>query len=147
MHVFTANRSHKGLPRLAMPAHETMNGVHVHRFRSYVNVGHHGVFPGFISSVRCGRFDIIHTHGYRQPQSEIGSRIGARMGVPTVLHAHGGFRTRDRGKRVLYSVFDLAARRHKANVFDHYIALSEGDKEHLWSSMFHEQDQYHPERR
>ena len=48
VHVFTANRSHKGSPRLTLPADEMKNGVHVHRFRSYVNVGHYGVFPGFI---------------------------------------------------------------------------------------------------
>jgi glycosyltransferase involved in cell wall biosynthesis len=114
-----------------MPAREKINGVHVHRFRSYVNVGHYGVFPGFISSLRRGGFDIIHTHGYRQPQSEIASRIGAQMNIPTILHVHGGFHTRNRAKRLLYSLFDRAARRHKANVFDHFIALSEGDREHL----------------
>ena len=131
VHVFTANRNHKGSPHLTMPADETMNAVHVHRLRSYVNVGHYGVFPGFISSLKRGGFDIIHAHGYRQPQSEIASRIGARMKVPTILHVHGGFDTRSRGKRLLYSVFDGAARRHKANVFDHFIALSDGDRDHL----------------
>ena len=47
-----------------------MNGVHVHRLRSYVNVGHHGLFPGFIPALKRGGFDIIHAHGYRQPQSD-----------------------------------------------------------------------------
>jgi glycosyltransferase involved in cell wall biosynthesis len=131
VHVFTANRNHPGSPRLELPAREKINGVHVHRFRSYVNIGHYGFFPGFISSLSCGEFDIIHTHGYRQPQSEIASRIGARVNIPTVLHVHGGFDTRNRAKRLLYSLFDRAARRHKANVFDHFIALSEGDREHL----------------
>ena len=131
VHVFTANRGHKGSPPLKMPAREKINDVHVHRFRSYVNVGHYGLFPGFISSLRRGGFDIIHTHGYRQPQSEIASRIGARMNIPTILHVHGGFDTRNRSKRVLYSLFDRAARRHKTNVFDHFIALSDGDREHL----------------
>jgi glycosyltransferase involved in cell wall biosynthesis len=131
VHVFTANRNHKGSPRLKMPAREEINGVHVHRYRSYVNVGHHGLFPGFISSLRHGGFDIIHTHGYRQPQSEMASRIGARLNAPTVLHVHGGFHTRNTVKRLLYSLFDRAARRQKANVFDHFIALSEGDKERL----------------
>ena len=131
VHVFTANRSHKGSPRLTMPASETVNGVHVHRFRSYVNVGHYGFFPGIIPALKRGGFDVIHAHGYRQPQSEIGSRIGGRMNVPTVLHVHGGFRTRNRGKRFFYSLFDHAARRHKANVFDHFIALSAADRDHL----------------
>ena len=91
VHVFTANRSHKGSPRREMPVLEMINGVNVHRFRSYVNVGHYGLFPGFIPALKSGGFDIIHTHGYRQPQSEIGSRMGAKMNVPTIMHAHGGF--------------------------------------------------------
>lgn len=131
VHVFTAYRNHKGSPRLKVPAEETLNGVHVHRHKSYVNVGHYGVFPGFISSLEQGGFDIIHAHGYRQPQSEIGARVGARLKVPTVLHVHGGFNTESSVKRLFYSLFDLAARRHHASGFDHFIALSEGDKYHL----------------
>jgi glycosyltransferase involved in cell wall biosynthesis len=131
VHVFTANRTHKGFPRQEMPADETMNGVNVHRFRSYVNVGHYGFFPGFVPALTSGGFDIVHAHGYRQPQSEIGSRIGAKMNVPTILHVHGGFYTRSKAKRVFYSLYDSAARRHRANGFDHFIALSEGDREHL----------------
>jgi glycosyltransferase involved in cell wall biosynthesis len=131
VHVFTANRSHKGSPRLESASDETINGVQVHRYRSYVNIGHYGLFPGFIPALRNGGFDVIHAHGYRQPQSEIGSRIGIRLNVPTVLHVHGGFYTRNRGKRLLYSLVDSAARCQKANVFDHFIALSEGDRAHL----------------
>ena len=131
VHVFTANRNHKGSPRLCMPRDEVINGVHVHRFRSYVNIGHHGLFPGFISPLRQGGFDIIHAHGYRQPQSEISSRIGARLNVPTILHVHGGFYTRSRLKGVLYALFDRSARKHKVNMFDHFIVLSEVDQKHL----------------
>ena len=131
VHVFTANRSHPGSPCREMPADEPMNGVNVHRFRSYVNVGHYGLFPGFIPVLKSGGFDIVHAHGYRQPQSEIGSRMSARMNVPTILHVHGGFYTQSRVKRLLYSLYDNAARQHKANVFDHFIALSEGDRENL----------------
>jgi glycosyltransferase involved in cell wall biosynthesis len=131
VHVFTANRAHRGTPRPTMPAFETVNGVHIHRLRSYVNVGHYGVFPGIIPVLKRGGFDLIHAHGYRQPQSEIGSRMGGRLNVPTVLHVHGGFRTRTTAKRLFYSLFDHAARRQKANVFDHFIALSAGDKDQL----------------
>ena len=129
--MFTANRNHKGAPRLHMPRSEVINGVNVRRFRSYVNVGHFGLFPGFISPLMKERFDIIHAHGYRQPQSEIASRIGARLNVPTILHVHGGFYTRSRLKRLLYAQFDRSARKQKANRFDHFIVLSEVDQKHL----------------
>ncbi len=131
VHVFTGNRSHKGSPRREMPADEMMNGVSVHRFRSYVNIGYYGLFPGFIPALKSGGFDIIHTHGYRQPQSEIGSRMGARMNVPTIMHVHGGFYTPRRAKQLLYSLYDTAARLHKVNVFDHFITLTESGRENL----------------
>jgi glycosyltransferase involved in cell wall biosynthesis len=131
VHVFTANRGHKGSPRLRMPCHEVINGVNVHRFKSYFNVGHYGFFPGFISPLRKGQFDIIHAHCYRQPQSEISSRIGTWLSVPTILHVHGGFYTRSKLKRLLYSLFDSLARKRKANNFDHFIVLSEADQAQL----------------
>ncbi len=131
VHVFTANRGHKGSPRLYMQRAEVINGVNIHRFRSYLNVGHYGLFPGFIAPLAKGGFDIIHAHGYRQPQSEIGARVGARLNVPTILHVHGGFYTRSRPKRLLYALFDRSARQHRANVFDHFIGLSEIDRKHL----------------
>jgi glycosyltransferase involved in cell wall biosynthesis len=131
VHVFTANRTHKGSPRLQMPSNEVINGVNVHRFKSYFNVGHHGFFPGFISPLRKGGFDIIHAHGYRQPQSEIGCRLGARLNVPTILHVHGGFFARTRLKRLCYALFDRLARKQKASMFDHFIALSELDQQRL----------------
>jgi glycosyltransferase involved in cell wall biosynthesis len=131
VHVFTANRKHKGSPRLQMPPYEVINGVNVHRFRSYFNVGHYGLFPGFIWPLRKGGFDIIHSHGYRQPQSEIGSRLGALINAPTILHVHGGFYTRSRLKRLIYTLFDRSARKQKASRFDHFIALSEADRQNL----------------
>ena len=131
VHVFTANRAHKGSPRLHEPKNEVINGVNVHRFRSYLSVGHYGLFPGFISSLRKGGFDIIHAHGYRQPQSEIGSRLGAWLDVPTILHVHGGFYASGGPKQLWYSLYDWLARRQKANMFDHFIVLSEVDQQRL----------------
>jgi glycosyltransferase involved in cell wall biosynthesis len=131
VHVFTANRAHRGSPRLQMPNSEVINLVNVHRFRSYFNVGHYGLFPGFIWPLWKGGFDIIHAHGYRQPQSEIGYRVGARLNVPTVLHLHGGFYTRSKVKKFWYALYDMLARQQKANMFDHFIALSESDQQHL----------------
>jgi glycosyltransferase involved in cell wall biosynthesis len=131
VHVFTADRNHKGAPRLKMPRDEVINGVNVHRFRSYISVGHYGLFPGFIAPLRGHGFDIIHAHGYRQPQSEIGCRIGARLNIPAILHVHGGFHARSRLKRLMYSLYDGAARRGWTNTFDHFIALTEADRNHL----------------
>jgi glycosyltransferase involved in cell wall biosynthesis len=131
VHVFTANRNHHGSPPLDMSDDEVINGVNVHRFKSYVNIGHYGLFPGFIRPLRKGRFDIIHAHGYRQPQSEIGSLIGHRLSVPTILHVHGGFYSSSKIKSTLYALFDMFARVHKVNSFDHFIALSEADQERL----------------
>jgi glycosyltransferase involved in cell wall biosynthesis len=131
VHVFTADRNHKGAPRLDLPRDEVINGVNVHRFKSYINIGHYGLFPGLIAPLRRHGFDIIHAHGYRQPQSEIGSRLGARLNIPAILHVHGGFYASSRLKRLMYSLYDGAARRGWTNAFDHFIALTEADRNHL----------------
>ena len=129
--VFTCKRTHKGTPVLSMANHETINGVNVHRFKGYVNIGHYSLFPGFIPELYKGAFDIIHTHGYRQPQSEIGSIIGASFNIPTILHVHGGFYTDSKSKRFFYDLYDQFARDHKVNRFDHFITLSEADRDRM----------------
>jgi glycosyltransferase involved in cell wall biosynthesis len=105
--------------------------VNVHRFKSYISIGHYALFPGFIAPLRRHGFDIIHAHGYRQPQSEIACRVGARLNIPVILHVHGGFYARSRLKRLMYSLYDGAARRGWTNTFDHFIALTEADRNHL----------------
>lgn len=110
------------------------------RFKSYVNVGHYGLFPGFIQPLtKCG-FDIIHSHGYRQPQSEIGSRIGRILSIPTILHVHGGFYSGGKLKRMFYQLYDWSARQHKVNRFDHFVALSEVDRQNLVQLNINEDD-------
>ena len=51
--------------------------------------------------------------------------------MPTILHVHGGFYTRSSAKRLFYSLYDRAARQHKANIFDHFIAFSETVRENI----------------
>ena len=131
VHVFTSNRTHKGTPRVKMPRSEMINGVSVHRFATFANVGHYKFFPGFIAPLMTGNFDVIHAHGYRQPQSEIGGRIGRFIKTPTVLHVHGGFYSNSTVKRSFYYLYDWCARRKALNKFDHFIALSEADRANL----------------
>ena len=129
--VFTCKRTHKGTPALPMASRETINGVNVHRFKGYVNVGHYSLFPGVIPELYKGGFDIIHTHGYRQPQSEIGSIVGSSLNIPTILHVHGGFYTESKAKRFFYDAYDRFARSSKVNRFDHFITLSEADRDRM----------------
>jgi glycosyltransferase involved in cell wall biosynthesis len=131
VHVFSSDRTHRGTTSLGTPPQELINGVHVHRFRSYVDVGHYKLCPGMINPLTRGGFDIIHAHGYRQPQSEIGARIGRTLGIPTILHVHGGFYSNSKLKRTFYHLYDVLARQRKVNGFDHFVALSERDREKL----------------
>ena len=76
-----------------------MNGVNVHRFRSYVNVGHYGLFPGFVPSLKNGGGSTSFTPmviGSHRAKSALASVC--RLNVPTILHVHGGFYTRSRDK-------------------------------------------------
>ena len=131
VHVFTSNRNHKGSARLDVAPHEIIGGVNVHRFKTYISAGHYGLFPGFIKPLINGGFDIIHSHGYRQPQSEIAARIGAWLKIPTVLHIHGGFYTRSNFKKIMYGLYDQAACSGFVSKFNQFIVFSEIDKARL----------------
>lgn len=131
VHVLTARRDHKGELRSPLERQETINGVHVSRFRSYGHVGHHAFFPGIVRSLQSGCFDVIHCHGFRQPQSEIGSLVGRRTSTPTILHVHGGFYADTIGKKLHYGAYDALARVGLVNRFDHYVALNALDERRL----------------
>ncbi|SFV16214.1 Glycosyltransferase involved in cell wall bisynthesis [Methylobacterium sp. 174MFSha1.1] len=131
VHVLTANRDHKGATRRHMECQEIINGVHVFRFRSYASIGHHALFPGILSVLRAGNYDIIHCHGYRQPQSEISALVGQWLSTPTILHIHGGFYANTIGKKIYYGLFDQLARIKILSRFNHYITLSKVDKQRL----------------
>jgi hypothetical protein len=40
-----------------LPRDEVINGVNVHRFKSYISIGHYGLFPA--SSRRCAGTGLI----------------------------------------------------------------------------------------
>lgn len=128
VHVITANRDQKGRFDAQCPHEEQINGVNVHRFRAYVKLGHYSLCPGIASFLMHHRFDILHSHCYRQPQGEIAALVGRHRNIPTILHGHGFFPSGP-VKRILYGLYDQFAKRELLNQFDHFIVLTDSEKE------------------
>lgn len=129
IHVMTTNRNQKGRTVMNCPQREQINCVNVHRFHAYAKLGHPSFFPGIISPLMRQKFDILHSHCYRHPHGEIARLVGRCRNIPTILHGHGGFFPSSHVKRVLYGLYDQFAKKRFLNQFDHYIALTDFDKE------------------
>lgn len=136
VHIFTSDRIPGRPPGERPPSVENINGVVVHRFKCYASAGHHGFFPGFIEPLANGGFDVIHSHGLRQPQSIMSAWIGARRNIPSILHVHGGFYSSGKLKRLAYDFHDRFARKGRVSRFDHFIVLSEAHKQFLLEMNF-----------
>ncbi|MCL4692225.1 MAG: glycosyltransferase family 4 protein [Candidatus Hydrogenedentes bacterium] len=131
VHVLTSTRVPKGNERLGGAGDEDVNGVWVHRFPAWGNVGHMCFFPGFLPVLKRLRPDVIHCHGYRRPHGDLAGFVSRRLEIPILLHVHGGFDPHYCVKHCVYAAYDRLARAGVVNRFDYYIGLTEAHREKL----------------
>ena len=129
--VLNPSRIHDGYPSVHLTKNETFNGVSIQRFRTYGTIGHHSIFPGMITTLLRGNYDIFHSHCYRHLHGEILSALGKIKQVPAILHAHGGFYERGGIKGLLCAIYDKLAQYKLLNRFSHYITLTGASKEEM----------------
>ena len=126
VHVLTVNRDHKR--NTISPKFEIYNKVKIHRFIRLFNIGHMSFFPiSFIKKLANSNYDVIHTHVYRHPHSEIASFVGKSKSIVTVLHGHGPFLPKDWlgwKKYIMYELYDRQAHYGILNRIGHIIALT-----------------------
>lgn len=69
-----------------------IEGIPVHRFRSVANLGEFGkVWPGFVTKLLKGRYDIVHAHSYRHPHTDLALAVSRFSGSRPVLTSHSPF--------------------------------------------------------
>ncbi len=88
IHVFSSNII-KGSNKKAKN-YEFFKGIHIHRFPVLFNIGQ-GMFFNFINKLLKIKPDIIHTHVYRHPHSNISVFIAKLLRIPCFLTAHAPF--------------------------------------------------------
>jgi len=87
--IFTcaSNRQHVPLERRSV-----VDGLHVSRFESVFSLGEFGrVWPGFAREVANGSFDVVHSHSFRHPHTDISMLVSKFTGSASVLTTHSPF--------------------------------------------------------
>jgi len=86
---------------------ESLQGVDVFPFHSFVNLPGLYITPGLISEAakNLKSFDIIHLHSYRSIQNIILHHYARKYGIPYILDAHGS--TALEHKRTTKRLFDI----------------------------------------
>jgi len=68
---------------------EDINGISIKRYRPILDYGHITLTPQMISDLMKEEADIIHVHGYRNFQTEVGALVSRLRNIPLVLTLHG----------------------------------------------------------
>jgi len=73
-----------------LPEHEVMDGVPVHRVRSYPGRRDYYIAPGLIRAIRGRHWDIVHCQGIQTFVPPLGMLVAARQHLPYLVTFHTG---------------------------------------------------------
>jgi len=85
--VFTST---SGLPK-EINRTEEIDGISIKRYRPILDYGHITLTPQMIGDLMREEADIIHVHGYRNFQTEVGALVSRLRNIPLVMTPHGSF--------------------------------------------------------
>ena len=132
--VYTSNGSWEGRP---LEKSSVVEGLRVRRFKAVMSLGQFGkVWPGFAPALISGGYDVIHSHVFRHPHTDISNLASKVSGSTSVLTSHSPFHpqgTRHGLAEALVPVYDSVIARVSLNSFDRIISLTLAEKEALSS--------------
>jgi glycosyltransferase involved in cell wall biosynthesis len=133
--VITAYKDHASRPKLQVPKKEDVNGVHVYRYISILNIGHMSIMPGLVTHFIKHRYDVIHYHSYRHPLCDISAFFGRLKSSVNVMQGQGPFFEPGEIsglKKMLYESYDIFAKHTMLRFSDLIFALNEYEKERYY---------------
>ncbi len=123
--VFTCNGTRNGEQ---LESSSEVQGIPVHRFRSYLSLGEFGkVWPGFSAELLNGKYDIIHAHSYRHPHTDISLIVSKLARCGSVLTPHSPFHPnylRAPLARVLVPIYDVVLAPFSLRSYDKVVSLT-----------------------
>jgi glycosyltransferase involved in cell wall biosynthesis len=112
-----------------------VDGLTIHRFRSILSLGEFGrVWPGFMTRVAGGNYDVVHSHVYRHPHSDLALITSKLAGCESILTPHSPFHpasVRKRLPRILVPFYDTVIGPISLKGFDGIISLTSREAEKL----------------
>ena len=132
--VYTSNET-RG-PRRLDPYGE-LDGVQVYRFPSLASLGEFGkVWPSFAARIIDGDYDVIHSHVYRHPHTDVSAAVSKLKRTRSVMTSHSPFHpygTRGAMANALVQVYDRMLAPFSLRAFDWIVSLTPAEVEHLVS--------------
>jgi glycosyltransferase involved in cell wall biosynthesis len=114
-----------------------VDGLLVRRFRPIMSLGQFGkVWPGFFPALIRGEYDVIHSHVFRHPHTDISNLASKVSGSTSVLTSHSPFHpsgVRKRFARALVPVYDNLLAKMSLKSFDTVISLTPAEARTLSS--------------
>jgi len=112
-----------------------IDGLRVYRFPSLASLGEFGkVWPGFAAEVMGRDYDVIHSHVYRHPHTDLAAAASKLKDSRSVLTSHSPFHppgTRGPLANALVRVYDRLMAPFSLRAFDWIVALTPAEVEHL----------------
>jgi glycosyltransferase involved in cell wall biosynthesis len=134
VHVFTYIGDRKGGK---FCTNECIDGIEVKRFRSVFTLGEFARFwPGMVGELLKGGFDVVHTHVYRHPHSDLSLLASKASGCTSVLTAHSPFpplKIRRPLTRLIIPFYDRTFGHISLRSFDTVISLTKSEADKLTS--------------
>jgi len=132
--VYTSNETRSS--RRLSP-YGKLDGVQVYRFPSLASLGEFGkVWPSFAARIIDGDYDVIHSHVYRHPHTDVSAAVSKFKGARSVLTSHSPFHpfgTRGPMANALVQVYDRVLAPFSLRAFDWIVSLTPAEVEHLVS--------------
>lgn len=132
--VYTSNETRDSA---RLQAHAELDGIRIHRFQSLASLGEFGkVWPGFAAEIIGREYDVIHSHVYRHPHTDISAVVSKLKETRSVMTTHSPFHpagTRGPLANALVQVYDRMVAPFSLRAFDSIISLTPAEVEHLVS--------------
>jgi glycosyltransferase involved in cell wall biosynthesis len=116
---------------------ECIDGIEVKRFNSVFTIGEFArLWPGVVRELLKGKFDVVHTHVYRHPHSDLSLLASKVSGCRSILTAHSPFPPLTMRKtltRLAIPLYDSTFGHFSLRRFDTVISLTKSEAEKLSS--------------
>lgn len=134
IYVFSSNII-KGTNKISSD-YEVYEGIKIHRFPVMFRIGQ-GLFFNFIPSLLKRKADIIHTHGYRHPHSNVSVILSKVLGIKCFLTTHAPFVEKNLRNKFINSfvkIYDIFLSKLFLSLFTKVIAISKWEIPYLLKS-------------
>jgi len=130
--VYTSNETRS--PE-KLQAYEEFERVRVHRYPTLASFGEFGkLWPGFAPEIMFQDYDVVHSHVYRHPHTDMSGIVSRLKSTRSVMTSHSPFHpagTRGPMANALVQVYDRMVAPVSLLTFDWIVSLTLAEVEHL----------------